>query len=74
MMHEITHGHELYPLKWAVHSGEFEAMLKYVGSFKVKKELSIIDLTHSVINHPIYFFHYIHHSFSFISLLPRKSQ
>jgi hypothetical protein len=34
-MHEITHGHELYLLKWAVHSGEFEAMLKSVGSLKV---------------------------------------
>jgi len=37
-------------------------------------DLSIIDLTHSVINHPIYFFRYIHHSFSFISLLPLKSR
>jgi hypothetical protein len=35
-MHEITRGYELYLLKWAVHSGEFEAMLKSVGSFKVK--------------------------------------
>jgi len=73
MIHKITRGHHLYSLKGG---RPFGRIWGYAEIWRIIQgnDLSIIDLTHSVINHPIYFFRYIHHSFSFISLLPLKSR